>query len=139
MLTGFYGEIWRKRSCIEQPGNDADHLRKWDEQKSSANGIFGQQNNTTASKNSVSDIKQCLRAAELPDAGSKNSPGTGVYRYQHAELVKLCAIRGSRRKHDAGSGKTEIWLKYLCKILRENKTSGRQSRQPGRRGEKIQL
>ena len=44
--------------------------------QSSANGIFGQQNNTTASKNSVSDIKRMLaRDSRSTQTQAANSLG----------------------------------------------------------------
>lgn len=75
ILYGFYGEIWRNVRALEQPGTTQITFGSRTNQ-SSANGIFGQQNNTTASKNSVSDIKRMLaRDSRSTQTQAANSLG----------------------------------------------------------------
>lgn len=93
--------------------------------QSSANGIFGQQNNTTASKNSVSDIKRMLaRDSRSTQMQAENSLG------QESIVTSTLSYSESLRNQRQQTKNTTLALKKLkyqfknisSKILR-SKTS----------------
>ena len=106
--------------------------------QSSANGIFGQQNNTTASKNSVSDIKRMLardsRSTQTQAANSLGQESIVTSTLSYSEALR------NQRQQTKNTTLALKKLKYQLKIFHPKycgaRRPRRQSRQPGRRGEK---
>ena len=123
ILYGFYGEIWRNVRANSRGTTQITFGSRTNQ--SSANGIFGQQNNTTASKNSVSDIKRMLaRDSRSTQTQAANSLG------QESIVTSTLSYSEALRNQRQQTKNTTLALKKLkyqfknisSKILR-SKTS----------------